>query len=444
MKTPSIIAAIALGGAALALSGCSKEVSGVESPPAQKTYVPSKYYRHAGPSLTYYTFGTDITEDHLLKNPDDLADEQFNYVNYALTLGLLQIYSDPALTADLVQAIINQPGKCYDLVQFADAHPGVDAIFNTVFAARFADFSSYGNNWQTYVDAKYLYDVHYRPVAYFANEGVYNLDEEVYVGAPFEVNEEVFPDFDDDIPVWINTADNGRLFTTINEEKARLTRNPILMISNGHEGDAGKPTAGGFKDHKDPVPNYGCPTAGHIHEKLSHRKFKINERYERTGKSEYAFCWHTRIPYIPSTMSWAGGTPSYFEGWKYKKVDKDQIGQLIDFDFKVFYAAMWTGGPPDPCFDIVQMANSPGVYQGYVVGAYEKDWYSSNKKIFNVTNGVDPYDVGYPRKYDNEWYFLDPAANNSYPFNIRNPQPNSMYINYTKGELWLERNFDPL
>jgi hypothetical protein len=44
--------------------------------------------------FTFYEYGKDITEDDFLKNEHDDADQAFNYVNHAMTLGLLDIYQN--------------------------------------------------------------------------------------------------------------------------------------------------------------------------------------------------------------------------------------------------------------------------------------------------------------------------------------------------------------
>lgn len=43
------------------------------------------------------------------------------------------------------------------------------------------------------------------------------------------------------------------------------------------------------------------------------------------------------------------------------------------------------------------------------------------------------------RKYANEWYFFDPASNNSYSLKGRHPSPHTTYYNYNKGELRMHR-----
>lgn len=51
----------------------------------------------SGSSFIFYNFGADINEDDLLKNPDDLSYEKFNYVDYALTLAMLEVYTNHEL-----------------------------------------------------------------------------------------------------------------------------------------------------------------------------------------------------------------------------------------------------------------------------------------------------------------------------------------------------------
>lgn len=386
------------------------------------------------PVLTYYTFGIDITEDDIVKNSYDPKELEYNYVEYAMTLCLLELYNHPALLADLVTKTNSTRNKCYNVFTFADKNPGVDAIFNAVFRARFSDFTTYSSNWRTYIGAKYAFEgVNYIPFARFANRGNIDLQQHVYIAAPFEINEEKFAGFKNNIPLWLKSGSTIN-FSTLNESTAKLITNPTLLISNGKNGDQ-------VADY-DIFPSVNnnntlvnCLLPVHTHEYLTHTKFKINMSYEGTGSSEYKFLWGSTAAYKPDVPDWYGYA-KYAN--QQKEVERNEVGTLIDFAFDV-YSPDFYPNENGLCFDINAMTT--GVYNHFAVAAIEYDWYAGEKEVFVIRNTAQTdWTVARDRrKFDHEWYYLDAYNNNSYPFNVRNPTQHSTYVNNTKGELRLHR-----
>lgn len=137
----------------------------------------------------------------MLSNPSDPADEAYNYVEFALTLGLLEVYEkQPNLFNNLRVKVANTTNKCYNMVTFANDYPQINQIFDSVFSTRFSDFANYGN-WQLLVNAKYKYDINYVPFARFINYESPDLNLPAYVAAPFEIDEDKFLNFDDNFPL---------------------------------------------------------------------------------------------------------------------------------------------------------------------------------------------------------------------------------------------------
>lgn len=421
----------------LVFSSCQKDDSTIQSNSDDLQMVTM-----SAPQFRFYEFGTEISENDFLKNPDDAKDEEYNKVEYALTLGLLEIYKNHSdILTQLIQKTNSTRNKCYNLFTFANEQSAINSIFNAIFASRFNDFGSYGNNWKSYVEAKYKYDVNYIPFVRFANQGQINIQQQPFIAAPFEIDEDKFPEFDDNIPMWIK-APEGIKFSTLNYENAKILTNPTILISNGHIGDevAIFENIPGLNPSGTVQP-MSCDLPTHVHEYITHTKFKINYRYESSKYSEYKFIYATTVGFNPSTFQWVNKYDEvkfYANG---KKVHKNDIGKLLDFYFDVYTKDLYPNGSsstPALCFDIVNMNST--VYQTYAVGAFELDWYAGMKKVLSVKNSAGTT-LTYKdrRKFDNEWYFLDPSTNNSYPFNTRNPNPHTTYTNYNKGELRLHR-----
>lgn len=417
--------------ALLALPACKK--------PAE-TAAPDKPYQlmaDSVPAFTYYTLGTDITEADLLATPDDSAYQQFNYVDYALTLSLLELYRHHSgLFSDLIQEMRANPGQACNLLDFARDYPRADALYDSVFASRFSDFAAYGNDWKSFIAANYKYDTAYVPFARFANLGSIDFDLPAYVAGPFEINEDKFPDFDDDMPMWIHNGTN-LLLTTIDESLANTLTNPVVVTTNDFVGFEQVPPL-----PPPPPPVYqttscGNPIPPHVHEKISHTWFKINNRYEGRGRSEYRVVFGASETYVQSANAWAGCPPILVE--KTKKVKKNEIGTLINWDFDVFYPDFYHN---PLCVDINMLSLSHAYDTHFIIAAFEYDWINSRKDLFKLDDQYgNPHEWRTRRKFASEWYFFDPDANNGYDFMNRNPTPNSEYVNYTKGELHLLRHY---
>lgn len=392
------------------------------------------------PPFTYYVFGTDITEDDFLKAPDDDACEKFNYVDYALTLGMLEIYQHHGdLLADLMSSMRGTPNLCYNLFQFASEHPAVNQIYDSVFAARFSNFSTYGD-WKGFVQANYIYDTTYIPYVRFANLGTIDFSLPAYAAAPLEINEEKFTNFDDDLPMWINNG-TSMLFTTINEANAALVQNPILLTANAFSGaeNIQNPTVPDFP----PIPSQqpkSCgltnPPSPHIHEKISHTKFKINHRYESAGRSEYNFVFIAAKTYVQSNNNWGNWAGNIIQ--HEKKVKKSEIGTTLFFNFEIFFPTYYAS---PFCIDINMLTLSHLYDKNFVVAAYERDWAFFYKPILTVTYAGQPVQYESRRRFYGDWYYWHPEYNDYYDFMTRNPTPGSQYVNTTKGEVWLTRHY---
>ncbi len=401
--------------------------------------------------FTYYDYGTDITEDDFVKNINDEADEKFNEVNHAMTLGLLKIYeNNPEVMAALVADINGSKNKELNLYAVADKYPEIEDAMSQSFNDRFGD-----HNWRGYVATHYVYDVAYVPLIGFMNLGTVDASLPAYVSEPLELNEEKFAQFDDDYPMWIYNGTQMR-FTSVNEEKGYYLTNPIVRIANGFNGDdteeyqkipsrfeeAGRDISLATVPKERPAgaggtgpvnPGQVGPQYPQTDEWLTHVKFQVNERYENWGKSEYQFVWAQASAFNIVNFTW----PEYSTHIRSieKNLQKSEIGTMIPFYFDVFHSGNYASAYNFLKFRIAYMPSNKYCY--YAVGAFERDWGNSGKHLFTICtyNGT----VKGPRKYLSEWYFLDEATNSSYPFNTRNPNFHTSYWNNVKGVLQLHR-----
>lgn len=409
------------------ITSCKKEKQLTETTSSSTTKKKTRSIERL--PFQYYTIGTDILESDFLNNTEDALDEKFAKTEYPLVLALVELYNYPLLLNDLVAKANSTSAKCYNLYTFAEEKPEINAIINTKFASRFSDFSNYGNNWKTYLEANYKYDVQYIPFVSILNSGEIDLSKEKYIAGAYEINEEKFTGFYNNIPLWTST-DFTRI-TTIDESQASVIDNPIITISNGFVGDETKPINNGKKIEEG---IYKCQSPTHVHEYINHKKFAINERYESTGCSEYTVLWSANAFFDYPNTAWYSFNNTIY-GEKCKDVSKNNIGTVYDFDFTMFSPDMYNNNTK--CFEI---DNQPIAFNSYFgFGAYERDWARSFKDLYTYTkaNGTD-HGKG-RRRYSSDIYFFDVASNTSYPFGVRHPGHHTSYTNNYKGYLQTHR-----
>jgi len=432
LQLQSVFAATLLG--ATLIAGCKKEMK----TPDEKLDT-SKLTAINGNQFIYYTLGTDITEADLIATPGDQAQERFNKIDLALTYGLLALYKDrPAIIQNMVTKANNTTNKLYNLLTYSNENPQINPVFDSVFSSKFQDFATYGS-WKNYVQANYHYDTTYVPFVRFANIDTISFNAEPYIAAPLEiVNEQNFPSFENEIPLWVKTT-SGIKLTTVNEVSVNNLGNPILIVANGFNGDEMQVNVRSIKPSMLPpaVQPITCFILSHVHEGIQHQNFSINHRYDRSANSEYAVVWDACSQYDPSDGTWWEA----LEGGAFKKdVHKSNMGQWISMDVPIFYPELFDN---PLCFDIVVMPTA--LYDRFAIGMYEYDWYAGLKKIYTVVKpaaaGGFMEEKGW-RKFYNEWYYFDPNTNNSYPFVPRHPSPNTLYPNYSsKGNIHLNRQY---
>jgi len=413
----------------------------------------------SAPAFTYYNYGVDITEADFLDVPDNAAEQKFNYVGHALTLCLLELYTNhPSLMENLIIQVSEKRNLMYNMFEFAENNPEIDDIFNTIFAQRFENFNPLTDTWQGYVETNYKYTSNYIPFAMIANKGSYDTGFDPMVAAPFEISEDKHTTFDDDYPMWIkNSLTRSLDFTTINERIVGYVQNPILVIVNGKLGDDDR----FYLKYKvtdawesgliayDPVPvvPMSCDLNplpwGHHHNGIKHKGFKINYRYENIGKSEYTVEWiHARAyrplsdTYIPYGPISGGGAARPNHHQKVHKVRKSEVGTWFTWDWEVFGPNQYK---KDFCFDIDQMTTNDEWYF-FSVAMYEKDGIAPQQLLGYVRNEYgDTVEYRGKMKFEDEYYFFEPSTNNHYPFVTRHGGIGVTYTDTNKGELQLKR-----
>lgn len=412
-------------------------------PDAKSSTVQQKNAAVQASSFQTYILGTDIKEADFLVNDHDQADTKFNQIEYAITTALLNLYNgNPEVFNKIVKDVHAEISRETDLAAMADKYPVLNNLLNQSFAARLPEFANY-STWQSFIADHYAYDINYKPILMFANLTEVNTDLPAYLAAPFEINEEKFTSFNDNIPMWFKSGTEAAL-TTIDEGMALSLHNPVLIVSNA---DMNQQYPNPVPFEQEPLPSspppsqtMSCNLSTHFHEHISHKKFKITERFESSDRSEYMVDYVSMIGFDPTTYSWHFYSNNVQRSYK-KEVTKNQINTEITADFKVFSPDLINS---PYCFDIPAL-NAPNQYgvpgmRYFGFSAVERDWFRKRKLTMTLKNPFGeekPFKRG--MKYESDYYFFKPSENNGYDFTARHPSQYSTFTKTENGTIYLDR-----
>jgi hypothetical protein len=365
------------------LSACKKSIDD------KGVATPMKLTNFSQQNFVHYELGKDILETDFLHNPNDNLDTRFNNIEYTITLALLEIYQNHNTTFDsLVSKVNDKQERFVQLFDAANAFPLLDSVLESMFLKRYP--SEFTADWRTFVSENYKYDIAYIPILTFANLGNVDLELPASLATPFEIDEDKFPEFDDNVPMWYKT-DGGTFLTTINEHQAATFANPILTINNATINDitAPSPFTPSLPMPVDPPPPVNllmsCNLATHAHEGIFQHKFTLTERFETSGgKTEFTMAIVKVAAYdnVLSTPSKWVATSNINDYSKLvtKKIQKDDIGTEIMWPKEIFGPNQYEN---PQCFDF---ATAQSVSPRFGLAYFEYDWIRTKKKLLTVNN----------------------------------------------------------
>jgi hypothetical protein len=356
--------------------------------------------RIAGEALQY---GTDILFNDIAGHGEDAKDIQLNEAVLNLTLALKDVLTNQTVTTKIVTQINSTIGKQQTLSNVTQAVPELTVILNGRLAQLIPDFATkYGGNWENYAKIFLLYDaVQYEPMLNLGNSQPINIAGEVKICAGLGINEEKFPEFDDNIPCWYQTATGPTSFTTIDAAYAYNSTDPIIILDNGLTGeDVFVPRVDPGKNNKN---SRGSTDA------LKHSDFKINHAYEGLSKIDYTVDVVLTLAQDKDDINKTQRT--LVQAPKITKVSKSSVGTNLTANFDIASDAVlsWPAGTN---FTFNPAKCSPK-YFGII--SYEHDWWASKKLIDvevcqkpGVVITAQPYNGRL--KYVHEWYHFDPLV----------------------------------
>lgn len=411
-------------------------------------------------NFQYYQYGVDITKSDLtVDSNSNFALNKFNEIDLALTFGLLELNKNTALMSQVVTKIRNTNQKFYSVRQLAQDYPAFNTILDSVFSSNFNDFST---TWQDYVDIHYQYDIAYEPYLSFANYHYNNIDfeKQLFIAAPLEisnpdiVNDNLYPDNDDVLPMWILDSGSYKL-TTIDFELGKVIDHPVILVGNGYlHSDPYEtfiPIDGPYLDGggswTPPVLYHTCNNPVYPHEKIVFKKYKISTLHDKSNRAEVSINAFASMFSEP-----VSGTYIFREVMEHSKnhlaydyVKKSELNTWINKDLDAFSRnVFFADSVKDECFHLGDYGTSKEIH--FMTYAYEFDWWVQNWKVAGkiaVLSGSTFGSFSFNRKmrFASDWYFFGPGSDNDRFLYSTMPSSVSSHTFNGSGEAVFERKY---
>lgn len=337
-------------------------------------------------NFQYYQYGVDITKSDLtVDSNSNFVLNKFNEIDLALTFGLLELNKNTALMSQVVTKIRNTNQKFYSVRQLAQDYPAFNTILDSVFSSNFNDFST---TWQDYVDIHYKYDIAYEPYLSFANYHYNNIDfeKQLFIAAPLEisnpdiVNDNLYPDNDDVLPMWILDSGSYKM-TTIDFELAKIMDHPVLLINNGMIGldsytpftSVPNPYTDGGGTYTPPISYHTCLDPTFVHEKIVLDKFYITTTHD-INSAEFRF--RARAGLVTDTEISSFILKELGEEKKFaynKKITKSQLDTYFNVGLDIYSRnALFENGDDHECFHLSEYTVNKDIH--FLAYAFELDY----------------------------------------------------------------------
>ena len=236
----------------------------------------------------------------------------------------------------------------------------------------------------------------YIPAIFAINAETADPMEIPIIGTGVMANEELpnMNDCEDCMIVWFFDEATGQFVEgLLSEEMALRTSHPIFIIDNADEALTERP-----KQNNDVIqePFIKQGTSPEERFYLSSNEFKINIRYETTGKSE--FCITGIHVTEDGTYGDISRSADYYKDYHLvSKVSKNDIGVQLN---------KWVDFCKPYCIAIPDLY--PMQYNYIYWNSFERDWARTKKPLGTIVVYNQPYYLYGNMHYISDWYAFDP------------------------------------
>ena len=388
-------------------------------------------------------FQGEIPSETFILNPDDPKEQDVSFAIYNLTKAFVPLTSNPELMNALISKINSKPAKIYNLYDFANDNSIVENTLNTYFE-NLEGFPTNVNYRET-INNFLNYDISYSPYFHIANQETYDQTKPVIIASATQINEELYPDLEDNIPCW--KIENGNVqFLTIGEEDLKTITNPIIIIDNNIRDEENVPYTiqndihdeGLGEDETSGPSNSGTVTPEFLHPPvLAQSKFKIMMAHEKKwSRIDYTILAATSKS---ASNSCAASADRFKIRIKHNQVKKDITKYVEILNYSTCYVPNTT---PAQHYSPYYLS----LKQDAFVGTYEHDWYASYKSLGTISDynastcaNQGNFQLKGKRQFHSDWYHFNPSTNDGYYILNNHPMfQTNTYLKSWNGSAYIE------
>ena len=312
----------------------------------------------------------------LMKNPDDKDDEKISYQLYNLSLAIEPLIKDPVFNKQVIALAKENKNQTVSIKELAMLKPEFKTIINDVLKSSNTSIEKLEKE-MTRDNGEYI--EHYIPSIFIPNLNTLDNDLQPILSPNIVANSDNDSKLEDRIIAWYFTTGGTKKEILISEEESLKTLNPLFILDNSEDVSNQTQIA--------TLPSFISESTSAKVQAATFKsnEYRINHRYENSGKSEFTVTAWLIKP--DGTFTWVHNANEWeiFYNVKKKDIGKDLSGWR-------FFANK----------------DTPYGSNHYVYNTYERDWNNSWRSLGSYTaNGTTIYLKG-RRRYDSEWYAFSP------------------------------------
>lgn len=352
-------------------------------------------------SLKYNTLDIDLMEspytiDQHLNSLEDPQEASMDRNLYEIASCLKDFFKSSDLNAYIISQASLHVNDCIDLRNFGNWEIFSKSEFSSEMIKNASDVISHINLTHISNNPNDPGLEQYIPAIFVINAENANPMETPIIGTGVMANEELpnMEDCEDCMIVWFYDNASGQFVEgLLSEEMALRTSHPIFIIDNADETLTERP-----KQNNDviqePFTKQGTSPEERFY--LSSNEFKINKRYETTGKSE--FCITGIHVTEDGTSGYISKSANYYKDFHLvSKVPKNSIGAQLN---------EWVSFCKPYSIDMPDLY--PMQYNYIYWNSFERDWAKSPKELGSFTVFNVPYYLYGNMENGSDWYAFDP------------------------------------
>jgi len=312
----------------------------------------------------------------LMQNSVDKDDEKISYQLYNLSLAIESLIKDPVFNKQVIALAKANKNQTVSIKELAVLKPEFKTIINDALKSSNSSIEKIEKE-MTRDNGEYI--EYYIPSIFIPNLNTLDNDLQPIISPNIVANSDEDSKLEDKIVAWYFTNSGMKKEILVSEEESLKTLNPLFILDNA-EGVSNQTQIA-------TLPSFVSKSTSAKVQATTFKsnEYRINHRYENSGKSEFTVVSYRISP--NGTIHWVYNSGGYDIFYHVRKKD---IGKNLNG---------WR---------FYSNKDTPYSTNHFVYNTYERDWNSSPKNLGNYSaNGTTVFLNG-RRKYSSEWYAFSP------------------------------------